>query len=456
MDALKLIIVFKDKSQMTRNLVLILACVCVTLVGCQSVEHLYSQEKGWKNLFDGKTLNGWEASENKDTFSVRDGMIVVDGPRSHLYYVGTVGNADFKNFEFKADIMTKPGSNSGMYFHTEYQDTGWPDKGYEVQVNNTHKDAKKTGGLYGVMDVLNDSPVKDNEWFTQHIIVQDKRIIIKVNGKTTVDYFEPKSFSHTRFLGRKISSGTFALQGHDPKSVLYYKNIMVKPLPSKPKEPIKAVVVTGGHGFEHDPFFEVFAGYGDIEYVEALQKDHSEIFEDISDWDYDVIVLYNMTQKISPQRQKNFINLLNQGVGLVALHHTMGAFQTWPEYYKIIGGKYYLKGSQQDNAQQPPSTYKHGMDMNIHAVDSEHPITRCMSDFQIHDEVYKYCGHKEDNHLLLTTDHPDNDEPIAWVSRYGKAKVCTIQLGHDHYAYENPNYRRIVTRAIRWTAGGLD
>ena len=204
--------------------------VGVVVSGCQSVEQLRAKATGWKILFDGKTLNGWKASENKDTFSVSDGMIVVKGPRSHLFYAGPVADADFKNFEFKADVMTKPGSNSGMYFHTEYQETGWPAKGFEVQVNNTHTDWKRTGGLYNVVDIK-EAPAKDNEWFTQHIIVKDKQVTVKVDGKTVVDWTEPEDFSVRGQPGRKLSSGTLALQGHDPKSVVYYKNVMVKVLP---------------------------------------------------------------------------------------------------------------------------------------------------------------------------------------------------------------------------------
>jgi len=187
------------------------------------------KEEGWESLFDGKTLNGWKASENKNSFSVRDGMIVAAGPRSHLFYAGPIQNANFKNFELKAEVMTKPGSNSGIYFHTEYQETGWPSKGYEAQINNTHTDWRKTGSLYAVKDV-NESLAKDNEWFTEHIIVRDKRIIIKVNDKTMVDWTEPEDFTLEGQPGRKLSSGTFALQGHDPKSVVYFKNIMVKPM----------------------------------------------------------------------------------------------------------------------------------------------------------------------------------------------------------------------------------
>ena len=185
-------------------------------------------EDGWISLFDG-TLNGWKASENTATFSVREGMIVAKGPRSHLFYMGPVENANFTDFEFKADVMTKPGANSGMYFHTKYQEKGWPGKGYEVQVNNTHKDWRKTASLYAVKDIRK-SPAKDNEWFTQHIIVDGRQITIKVDGKTVLEYAEPEEVERSN-RGRKLSSGTFALQGHDPGSTVYYKNIMVRPLP---------------------------------------------------------------------------------------------------------------------------------------------------------------------------------------------------------------------------------
>ena len=441
---------------MAKKLGLALLVWCVLLSNCQLVlaKEAGGKEEGWISLFDGETLNGWKASENKDTFSVRDGMIVVDGPRSHLFYVGPVENANFKNFELKADVMTKPGSNSGIYFHTEYKKSGWPDKGYEVQVNNSHSDWRRTGSLYVIKDVRGSS-AKDNEWFTEHIIVQDKQIIIKVNGQTTVDYTEPEDVARSD-SGRKISSGTFALQGHDPKSVIYYKNIMVKPLPPRSSGPIKVAVLTGGHGFERKPFLEMFDSFKGIKYTEVQLKDHSEIFEDISGWDYDVIALYSMTQNISQKRKDNFKKLLDRGIGLVALHHNMGSFQSWPEFKKIIGGKYYLKPMEEGGVKRQASTYKHDIDMSIRIADTSHPITRGISDFQIHDETYNYCSFEKDNHLLLTTDHPDNNKSIGWVRRYGKAKVCTIQLGHDAAAYQNPNYRKLVARAIRWSVGRLD
>lgn len=201
----------------------------VLLVVCFSFSG--NQEADWISLFDGKTLNGWKASENPGTFKVENGTIVVAGPRAHLFYVGPVNNHNFKNFEFKAQVMTTPGSNSGIYFHTEYQEDGWPSKGYEVQVNNTHTDWRKTGSLYAIQDVKK-APAKDNEWFTEHIIVQGKRVIVKINDKIVVDYTEPDNVERTGSEAQRlISSGTFALQGHDPESRVYYKDVMVKPLP---------------------------------------------------------------------------------------------------------------------------------------------------------------------------------------------------------------------------------
>ncbi len=179
--------------------------------------------KEWVSLFDGKTLNGWKLStEHPATFSVADGSIIAFGDRAHLFYDGPLKNHEFKNFEFKTQVMTTPGSNSGIFIHTAYQAEGWPSKGYEIQVNNTHTDWRKTGSIYAIQDVK-EAPAKDNEWFTEHIIVQGKKITVKINDKVINEYTEGEN--------GKLSSGTFALQGHDPKSKVYFKDIKVRVLP---------------------------------------------------------------------------------------------------------------------------------------------------------------------------------------------------------------------------------
>jgi hypothetical protein len=188
---------------------------------------------GWYTIFNGKDLDGWKTSEdNPDTFKVVDGEIVVKGKVCHLFYVGPVNNANFKNFEWKCEVLTKPNANSGMYFHTKYQKDGFPRNGIECQVNNTHRDPIKTGSLYKVKNIMRNSPAKDDEWFTQHIIVNGQKITVKVNDKVVNETTEPEHPKRDEgWENAVLGSGTFALQGHDPGSEVHYRKIMVKPLP---------------------------------------------------------------------------------------------------------------------------------------------------------------------------------------------------------------------------------
>ncbi|MCK5464920.1 MAG: DUF1080 domain-containing protein, partial [Bacteroidales bacterium] len=201
------------------------------------------------------TFDGWEASENKDSWIIEDGAFMTNGPRSHLFYTGEVLEHNFKNFEFVVDVKTLPGANSGIYIHTEYQDDGWPVKGYECQVINSPPDApegsyaelKMTGSIYAISNTWK-SPVPDNEWFNYRIVVQGKTIQTFINDQLIGEYTEPESpYRPESFSGRLLSSGTFAFQCHDPGSKVYYKNIKVKPLPDELPTPGKAL---------NDPEFE--------------------------------------------------------------------------------------------------------------------------------------------------------------------------------------------------------
>lgn len=202
-----------------------------------------SAEEVWIQMFNGKDITGWKSNAATDghpedgakIFTAKDGELVVHGGRAHLFYVGPDGKASFKNFAFKAKVKTTKGSNSGIYFHTTFEEAGWPSKGYECQVNATHSDNKKTGGLYAVADVLDNAPNKDGEWFDYAIKVDGKHIQISINGKVTTDWTEPADWDPSKSLnnmpGRKLSEGTIALQAHDPNSTTYYKDLFIKRLP---------------------------------------------------------------------------------------------------------------------------------------------------------------------------------------------------------------------------------
>jgi hypothetical protein len=186
---------------------------------------------GFYSLFDGKSLDGWHVNENPETFKVEDGNIVVNGKASHAFYEGPVMNHEFKNFHLRAEVMTKPHSNSGIYFDTKFQEHGFPQVGFEAQVDNSHTDPKRTGGLYNVKDVMNVSPAKDDEWFVYEIIQKDNNIKLLINGKVTTDWTQPEDWKGAKNQPeRRIQPGTFALQGHDPGSTVYYRSITVKPL----------------------------------------------------------------------------------------------------------------------------------------------------------------------------------------------------------------------------------
>jgi hypothetical protein len=185
-------------------------------------------EDGFVQISDGKTFNGWKkADENPDTWKIEDGAFVAHGERCHLYYVGD--SKPFKNFELKVDVMTEPNSNGGIYFHTKYQEKSWPKYGFESQVNVSHLDWKKTGSLYDVVN-LGWTPAKDNEWWTQHIIVNGNRVTVRVNNIIVLEYTEPAGAQAREDYTRKLGEGTFAFQAHDPKSIVRYKNVRVKRL----------------------------------------------------------------------------------------------------------------------------------------------------------------------------------------------------------------------------------
>lgn len=193
-------------------------------------------QDGWHSLFDGKTLDGWKFSEKAGSFKVEDGAIVVNGVRSHLFYVGDVNNHSFKNFELKAKVMTFESANSGIYFHTEFQQDGWPSKGFESQINNSmKKEPRMTGSLYQVDDVntdkLNELGAKDEVWFDYYIKVEGDNVLIKINDKVAINWTQPAGYKGPNGNpGRVLSSGTFAIQAHDPGSKVLVKDIMVKPL----------------------------------------------------------------------------------------------------------------------------------------------------------------------------------------------------------------------------------
>jgi type 1 glutamine amidotransferase len=216
--------------------------------------------------------------------------------------------------------------------------------------------------------------------------------------------------------------------------------------------PIRILVVTGGHDFEHDPFFKLFQDNSDISYRAVEHPNAHALLKADAAGQYDVLILYDMYQPISDEAKADLVARLKEGQGLVVLHHAIASYQQWPEYAKIIGARYYLERTVVDGVEKPRSAYKHDMHFRVHIADRHHPITQGVEDFDIHDETYKWFDVAPECHALLTTDEPESNQVIAWTKTYGAARVVYFQSGHDHYAYENANFQRLLKQAIRWAA----
>ncbi|NNJ24783.1 3-keto-disaccharide hydrolase [Alienimonas chondri] len=199
-------------------LALCLAPLCLTL-GAAAPDHHEEAEDGWVSMFDGKTLDGWKISEN-GAWAVEDGAIKVSGNRSHLFH-----GKELTDFVFECEVKTTPGSNSGIFICTKYQDEGWPTQGYEVQVNVSHKDPVKSGSLYNTVKRF-DAGVPDDEWYTQRIEVRGDKVRVSINDELLYEFVEPPGVT----IPRKLGKGVIALQAHDPNSVVYFRNLKYKDL----------------------------------------------------------------------------------------------------------------------------------------------------------------------------------------------------------------------------------
>lgn len=215
---------------------------------------------------------------------------------------------------------------------------------------------------------------------------------------------------------------------------------------------INVALITGGHKFDEPAFEAMFEALPDIKYTRMHHVEDAAWLDDIETWSYDVIVLYNMSQEITERQRKNFITLLERGVGLFVLHHAMVAYQTWPEFEQIAGCKYVSKTLHAGGAPWPKSTFKHDVEQHITVVDKAHPITKGFADFDILDETYGGVWFDEKNHVLLRSDAETSDGPVAYTRAYAAARVCLVQLGHDAKAYNDPDFQRLLAQAIHWVA----
>lgn len=222
---------------------------------------------------------------------------------------------------------------------------------------------------------------------------------------------------------------------------------------SNPPNPVRILVITGGHGYKVEQFNEMLNSMGpEITWQVAELPGAYEMFKPENRNKYDVLVFYHMWQKITEEQATTFAECIKSGKPVVALHHSICAFDDWPEYWNIIGGKYFHKPTTVNGKEYPACSYIHDLHFNVKNVNPKHPVTKGVPDFPIFDETYKGYYVAENVTPLLTTDEPSSTPTIGWAKTYGKSRIVVLQSGHDVPTFENPNFRKLLKQSITWVS----
>jgi len=208
---------------------------------------------------------------------------------------------------------------------------------------------------------------------------------------------------------------------------------------------LKILIVTGGHDFDRESFFQMFDSFSNLTYTELTHPEARVLLGTVDLDSFDAVVFYDMPKTITDVEKKSYYRLLNAGKGLLFLHHSICAYQDWPEYESIVGGKYYETNKDDKFG---VSSYQHDVDFNVHIIQSSHPVTKGLNDFSIHDEIYGNLEVLPESDPLLSTDHPKSNMLIGWTLKKSNSKIVFIQPGHDKNSFNNLNYRKLLKQSI--------
>ncbi len=213
---------------------------------------------------------------------------------------------------------------------------------------------------------------------------------------------------------------------------------------------IQIGIITGGHDFEKAAFLQIFDSFDHITYTHLKQPLADDAYDSKVIQQADVLLFYDMWQEISDMQKVDFLNLLKQGKPMIFIHHSIASYQNWGEFNKIRGGVYHLDPYEKEGVQIAGSSYKHDEMIPVKILDQKHPITEGIDAFTIRDEVYGNLEILTDVHPVMGTDHPENSPLLVWTTAYEKSRIVYIQFGHDHHAYADPHYRKILFNTIHW------
>jgi hypothetical protein len=200
--------------------------------------------------------------------------------------------------------------------------------------------------------------------------------------------------------------------------------------------PIKMLLITKAHPYEREPFYQMFDSFGqDVTWMHVDQPAAEALLNPKYSGLYDVAVFYDMdgqqadlgrstTEQVTPspmwprgtriktvpppeELKRNFQALLQQGKGIVFLHHALASWiHNWPEYVEVMGGACDWGNPINIRGVQHPQSGFFGMTpQHITVVDKTHPITQGIGDgFDVIDESYSCPMFEDSVHPLLRTD----------------------------------------------------
>ena len=211
------------------------------------------------------------------------------------------------------------------------------------------------------------------------------------------------------------------------------------------------LVVTSGHGADLPNFHRMFDEMPGITYSRAELPRDMDMLAPGLEKKYDLVLTYCLNNHpITDIQRENFAALIASGMPLIVMHHSLVGYAECALYRIMAGGQYLLEETEIDGRLHPASSYKYDLDIYVQVVDREHPITRGIENFRIHDEGYLNMYVREGVHVLLKTEHPYSSPELAWTTRFGRGPIFVFTLGHDNYAFENPNLRQILRQGIQW------
>jgi uncharacterized protein len=214
---------------------------------------------------------------------------------------------------------------------------------------------------------------------------------------------------------------------------------------------VKIMLVTGGHSYDTIQFFRLFDALEGIEYDHFLQPEANRKLAQGAGENYDVLVFYDMWREISLPEKQAYIDLTRKGKPMLFLHHALVSYQNWPEFEKLLGGRYLDKRS--GAKEKELSTYEHDVWVYIQPV-GNHPATKGFGSLRFFDEVYGNYRVSDDVVPILTTNHPQSERIIGWENLFNKSRIIYLQPGHDYRTYETEDYRRLLLQTIKYLASG--